>query len=49
MCGSFLAGMALPMHVSYAGLSLFIFKAGVIFKVGVILPGQNFPQLQFSV
>ena len=22
--------MALPMHISYAGLSLFIFKAGVI-------------------
>ena len=34
--------MALPMHVSYAGLSLFIFKAGVIFKVGVILPGTEF-------
>ena len=30
MCGSFSVGMALPMYVSYAGLSLFIFKAGFI-------------------
>ena len=30
MWGSFLVGMALPICVSYVGLSLFIFKAGII-------------------